>query len=100
MMSKPSATPSSSLTPFVLHVRVALGHDLTWRGDFPTNTHGGQLSFGQPGMAGGMSHVTEAARQVMGACDGRQVRACDVAYVNGNGGFLSEQVSLVLARAL
>jgi acetyl-CoA acetyltransferase len=78
----------------------ALRHDLTWKGDFPTNTHGGQLSFGQPGMAGGMSHVTEAARQVMGACDGRQIRSCDVAYVNGNGGFLSEQVSLVLARAL
>ncbi|MEM8767534.1 MAG: thiolase family protein, partial [Pseudomonadota bacterium] len=29
-------------------------HDLTWAGDFPVNTHGGQLSFGQPGMAGGM----------------------------------------------
>lgn len=28
MMSKPSATPSSSLTPFALHVRIALGHDL------------------------------------------------------------------------
>src|SRR5262245_41259136 len=28
MMSKPSATPSASLTPFVLHVRIALGHDL------------------------------------------------------------------------
>jgi len=28
MMSKPSAMPSASLTPFVLHVRVALGHDL------------------------------------------------------------------------
>src|SRR5690242_6806487 len=28
MMSKASATPSSSLTPFVLHIRIALGHDL------------------------------------------------------------------------
>ncbi|MEO7190883.1 MAG: DUF4956 domain-containing protein [Vicinamibacterales bacterium] len=28
MMSRPSATPSSSLTPFVLHVRVGLGHDM------------------------------------------------------------------------
>jgi len=27
-------------------------HDLTFRGDFPTNTAGGQLSFGQAGMAG------------------------------------------------
>ncbi|MGH9136940.1 MAG: oxygenase MpaB family protein [Acidimicrobiales bacterium] len=27
-------------------------HDLRWSGDFPLNTHGGQLSFGQPGIAG------------------------------------------------
>ena len=32
-------------------------HDLTFRGDFPLNTAGGQLSFGQAGMAGGMHHV-------------------------------------------
>lgn len=71
-------------------------HDLTWKGDFPVNTHGGQLSFGQPGLAGGMSHVTEAARQVMGVAGERQIEDCDLAYVNGNGGFMSEQVSLVL----
>jgi acetyl-CoA acetyltransferase len=71
-------------------------HDLTWRGDFPVNSHGGQLSFGQAGLAGGMSHVTEAARQIMGAAAGRQIAGCDLAFVNGNGGFMSEQVSLVL----
>ena len=37
-------------------------HDLTFRGDFPCNTHGGQLSYGQAGLAGGASHVTEAVR--------------------------------------
>ncbi len=73
-------------------------HDLTWKGDFPVNTHGGQLSFGQPGLAGGMSHVTEAVRQLRGEADGRQVRDCELAFVNGNGGVLSEEVSLVLAR--
>ncbi len=73
-------------------------HDLTYKGDFPLNTHGGQLSFGQPGLAGGMSHVTEAARQVMGVCGERQAKECDVAYVNGNGGIMSEQVSLLLGR--
>ena len=41
-------------------------HDLTFAGDFPLNTAGGQLSFGQAGMAGGMHHVVDAARQVMG----------------------------------
>ena len=73
-------------------------HDLTYKGDFPLNTHGGQLSFGQPGLAGGMSHVTEAARQVIGVSGERQIPDCDIAYVNGNGGIMSEQVSLILGR--
>jgi len=74
-------------------------HDLSWAGDFPCNTHGGQLSFGQPGLGGGMSHVTEAIRQLMGRGDARQVKNAKLAYVNGNGGIMSEQVSLVLERA-
>ena len=44
--------------------RFVADHDMRWNGDFPLNTHGGQLSFSQPGLAGGMSHVTEAVRQV------------------------------------
>ena len=73
-------------------------HDLTWKGDFPCNTHCGQLSFGQPGLAGGMSHVTEAVRQLMGRGGERQVKNAHLGYVNGNGGIMSEQVSLVLER--
>jgi acetyl-CoA acetyltransferase len=71
-------------------------HDLTYRGDLPLNTHGGQLSFGQPGLAGGMSHITEAVRQLQGRAGDRQVAEAQVAFVNGNGGIMSEQVSLVL----
>jgi acetyl-CoA acetyltransferase len=73
-------------------------HDLTYAGDFPCNTHGGQLSFGQPGLGGGMSHVTEATRQLMGRGEARQVKDAKLAYVNGNGGIMSEQVSLILER--
>ncbi len=73
-------------------------HNLQFDGDFPLNPHGGQLSFGQPGLAGGMSHVTEAARQVMGRARGRQVKKPEFAFVNGNGGIMSEQVSLILGR--
>src|SRR5579863_844022 len=76
----------------------AMEHDLTYAGDFPCNTHGGQLSFGQPGLGGGMSHVTEAIRQLMGRGDGRQVKDATLAYVNGNGGIMSEQASLILER--
>lgn len=71
-------------------------HDLRWNGDFPLNTHGGQLSFGQPGLAGGMSHVTEAVRQVQQRGDGRQIPGLDLAFVNGNGGIMSEECALVL----
>jgi acetyl-CoA C-acetyltransferase len=71
-------------------------HDLTYRGDFPLNTAGGQLSFGQAGMAGGMHHVCDGVRQIMGRAGAAQVAACDRAFVSGNGGIMSEQVALIL----
>ncbi len=71
-------------------------HDLTWRGDLPCNTHGGQLSFGQPGIAGGMSHVIEGVRQLMGRGGERQIVDASLGYVNGNGGIMAEQCSLIL----
>jgi len=71
-------------------------HDLSWAGDFPCNTHGGQLSFGQPGMAGGMSHVIEGVRQLMGRGEKRQVADATIGYVNGNGGIMAEQCGLIL----
>ena len=71
-------------------------HDMTFRGDFPINTAGGQLSFGQAGMAGGMHHVVDAARQLMGRSGDAQVTDCDTAFVTGTGGIMSEQVALLL----
>jgi acetyl-CoA C-acetyltransferase len=71
-------------------------HDLRWNGDLPTNTHGGQLSYGQSGIAGGMSHVTEAVRQLQRRAEGRQVSDPACAFVHGNGGIMGEQVSLIL----
>lgn len=71
-------------------------HDLTFRGDFPVNTAGGQLSFGQAGMAGGMHHVIDATRQLQGRADAAQVQDCNRAFVSGNGGIMSEQTALVL----
>jgi acetyl-CoA acetyltransferase len=71
-------------------------HDLTFRGDFPMNTAGGQLGYGQPGLAGGMHHVCDATRQLMGRSGATQVDGCHRAFVSGNGGILSEQTTLVL----
>ena len=74
--------------------------DLTYKGKLPLNTHGGQLSFGQSGLAGGMSAVTEAVRQLRGEAGERQVADCNVAYVNGKGGCLNDECSLILGRYL
>ncbi|GAT07544.1 thiolase family protein [Mycolicibacterium novocastrense] len=71
-------------------------HDLTFRGDFPLNTAGGQLGFGQAGLAGGMHHVCDATRQIMGRAESAQVPDCNRAFVSGNGGILSEQTALIL----
>lgn len=71
-------------------------HDHVYRGDFPMNTAGGQLSFGQAGIAGGMHHVIDGTRQIMGRAGQAQVADCDRAFVSGNGGIMSEQTALIL----
>ncbi len=71
-------------------------HDLTYQGDFPVNTHGGQLGAGQAGLAGGMSQVIEGARQIMGKAEARQIDSCDTALVTGTGGIMSEQSAIVM----
>ena len=71
-------------------------HDLSYAGDFPCNPYGGQLGFGQAGLAGGMSHIVDAARQLMRRADSHQVMDADTAFVTGNGGLMSEQVALIL----
>jgi acetyl-CoA acetyltransferase len=73
-----------------------LDHDLSPHGTHPLNTHGGQLACGQADLAGGMSHVTEAVRQLRGTAGARQVADARVALVTGNGATMSEGVGLVL----
>ncbi|MGO2392660.1 MAG: thiolase family protein [Halomonas sp.] len=73
-------------------------HDLTWAGDRPLNTHGGQLSCGQADLAGGMSHIIEAVRQLRHSVPERQVSGAEWALVTGNGATMSEATALVLHR--
>lgn len=77
-------------------MRFVKEHSLTWKGDFPLNTHGGQLSFGQSASAGGMSQVIEAFHQIGGRATGRQLLQCDQVFVSGTGGVMSEQGALIL----
>ena len=69
--------------------------DMTYKGKFPVNTNGGQLSFGQAGLAGGMCHPVEAVVQLRGEAGERQCAKHDICFVNGNGGIMSEETSLI-----
>ncbi len=72
--------------------------DLAWDGDFPCNTSGGQLSYGQAGSGGGMTIVVEGVRQLMHRAGARQVTNAELGIVHGNGGVMSDQVTLVFAN--
>lgn len=65
-------------------------------GDFPLNTNGGGLSYTHPGMYG-IFLVVEAVRQLRKEAGTRQVPDCNLALVNGTGGFLSSTGTIVLA---
>jgi acetyl-CoA acetyltransferase len=60
-------------------------HDLTYKGDFPVNTGGGQLSVGQAGLAGGYLHLVEALRQLRGEAGPWQLSKAQRALVTGIG---------------
>ncbi len=59
--------------------------DLTYAGDFPNNTGGGQLSAGQAGAAGGFIGMNEALRQLTGQAGERQVADAELGLVCGFG---------------
>lgn len=67
-------------------------------GSLPCNTHGGLLSHGHSGAAGGMGHIVEAVSQLRGGAGARQVKDAELAFVHGDGGILSAHCSLVLGR--
>jgi acetyl-CoA acetyltransferase len=65
--------------------RFVAEHDISFRGDIPINTGGGQLSAGQSGMASGFIHVVEAVRQLRGEGGERQVSEAHLGLVTGIG---------------
>ncbi|MGZ8765731.1 MAG: acetyl-CoA acetyltransferase [Acidimicrobiia bacterium] len=75
--------------PFVEDGKMRLG------GALPTNTDGGGLSSCHPGMRG-MFLLVEAARQLRGEADGRQVPDAKIACVNGTGGWFSSAGTTLL----
>ena len=77
--------------------------DLTYKGNFPVNTGGGELSVGQAGLAGGFLHIVEALRQLRGEAEGHQVKKAERGLVTGIGWLnygrnLGTTAALVLER--
>lgn len=65
-------------------------------GTLPVNTHGGLLSHGHPGRAGGMGNVIEAVLQVRGDSGDRQLDQCDKVLVHGMTGAFAQQAVAIL----
>ncbi len=78
--------------------KAALAGDISLGGRLPVNTHGGLMSYGHSGAAGGAFHIVEAAHQLRGEADARQVAGAGLAFVHGDGGILSAHCSLVLGQ--
>ena len=79
--------------------------DLSFDGDVPLNTGGGQHSSGQTGRAGGFTGINEAVRQLTGRADGRQVPDASVGLLTGLGGLSYEKnyqhtTTIVLRRGV
>ena len=66
-------------------------------GRLAVNTNGGGLSCVHPGMYG-LFLLVEAVRQLRGEAGDRQLEKAELAVAHGNGGVLSSEATVVLAR--
>jgi len=66
-------------------------------GRLAVNTNGGGLSCVHPGMYG-LFLLVEAVRQLRGEAGERQLGKAELAVAHGNGGVLSSEATVVLAR--
>jgi acetyl-CoA acetyltransferase len=66
-------------------------------GRYPLNLHGGLLSYGHSGVAGGMAHLVEVVAQMRGEAGDRQLQTRPRrGLLHADGGVLSAHVTVVL----
>jgi acetyl-CoA acetyltransferase len=83
--------------------RFVADNDISFKGSLPVNTGGGQLSSGQPSMAGGMVHIVESIRQLRGEGGTRQVNDAQYGLATGIGGItygnsLANSMTVIFGR--
>jgi len=69
------------------------------KGELPTNTNGGWLSFGQPGVSCVMDSVIETVRQLRGEALGKQVVDPQIGMVHALGGMMACQSVAILSNS-
>lgn len=68
-------------------------------GHIPTNTNGGWLSFGQPGVSCVMDSIIEGVRQLRGVALGKQVKDPEIGMIHALGGMMACQSVTILGKS-
>lgn len=77
--------------------RMAAAGEFARTGRFPLNLHGGLLSYGHSGVAGGMAHLAEVVTQLRGEAGDRQLATGPRrGLLHADGGVLSAHVTLTV----
>ena len=77
--------------------QMAKAGEFSAKGRYPLNLHGGLLSYGHSGVAGGMAHLIEVVTQIRGEAGSRQLaQQPRWGLLHADGGVLSAHVSLVV----
>ncbi|GIQ76849.1 thiolase [Bradyrhizobium sp. RD5-C2] len=69
---------------------------ISYRGQIPSNTHGGLLSFAHSGMPGALFHFHEVIAQLRGQCGERQVESAGLGLVHSLGAGFATNATTIL----
>lgn len=77
---------------------MAAAGEFSTNGTLPLNLHGGLLSYGHSGVAGGLAHVVEVAMRLRSGAALGNGAVPEIGYVHGDGGVMSAHASMILRK--